>query len=127
MTRSDVLGSSNTPRGEPGRQPVLESDRSGRRRSGRAEIDRLVSFTDAVVAILITLLVLGFDVPSGLTEDGLTEALRGLGLQLFSVVLSFAVIGGFWISHHHMPGIARSTLRLARRQDGTPLPQAPHR
>lgn len=102
MTRTDVLGSSRPPRAEPGIEPVLDSHRSGRRRSGRAEIDRLVSFTDAVVAILITLLVLGFDVPSGLTEDSLTEALRGLGLQLFSVVLSFAVIGGFWISHHHM-------------------------
>jgi uncharacterized membrane protein len=72
------------------------------RRSGRAELDRLVGFTDAVVAISITLLVLGLEVPSGLTNEGLMDALTALGPQFFSFLLSFAVIGGFWMSHHRM-------------------------
>lgn len=72
------------------------------RRTGQAEIERLVSFTDAVVAIAITLLVLGLKVPSGLTEEEFTAALSALGPQLFSFVLSFLVIGQFWLSHHRM-------------------------
>lgn len=102
MTHSDVLGPSRPPHAEPRPQPDLHNHRGAQRRPGRAEIERLVSFTDAVVAISITLLVLGFGVPSGLSEQGLIEALKGLGLQLFSSVLSFTVIGGFWISHHRM-------------------------
>ncbi|HXV93821.1 MAG TPA: TMEM175 family protein [Pseudonocardia sp.] len=55
-----------------------------------------------MIAIAITLLVLGLDVPSGLDEAGLAGALRDLGPQLFSFLLSFLVIGRFWISHHRL-------------------------
>ena len=85
-----------------------QADQSGRPRQRlikspvRAEIDRLVGFTDAVVAISITLLVLDLEVPPGLTHQDLVGALSGLGPPLFSFLLSFAVIGGFWMSHHRM-------------------------
>jgi uncharacterized membrane protein len=75
---------------------------STRRRSGDAEINRLASFSDGVVAIAITLLVLGLDMPRGLSESAFVSELQNLGPQLFSFVLSFLVIGRFWISHHRV-------------------------
>ncbi|MFB2554293.1 TMEM175 family protein [Herbiconiux liangxiaofengii] len=66
--------------------------------------DRLVNFSDAVVAIAITLLVLPL-------VDSVTEVTDGTSvweivardsgkLQVF--VISFAVIGRFWLSHHRL-------------------------
>jgi uncharacterized membrane protein len=60
------------------------------------------AFSDGVLAIAITLLVLELQIPSGLSESELLAALRGQGPELFSFVLSFLVIGRFWVSHHRM-------------------------
>ncbi len=72
------------------------------RRTGEAEINRLAAFSDGVVAIAITLLVLGLDMPEGLDEQAFARELADLGPQLFSFVLSFVVIGRFWLSHHRV-------------------------
>lgn len=65
--------------------------------------ERLVFFTDAVVAIALTLLILPLAdlVPELVTEhkpavDAITENWS----KIFSFVLSFAVIGRFWSVHH---------------------------
>lgn len=76
--------------------------KSRRPRSGRAELGRVEAFSDGVLAIAITLLVLELQIPSGLSESEFLAALRGQGPQLFSFVLSFLVIGRFWVSHHRM-------------------------
>ena len=61
---------------------------------------RIVSFSDGVVAIAITLLVLPL-VTSAAEEGGdLRVFLAENVWQLFVFVLSFAVIGRFWIAHH---------------------------
>jgi uncharacterized membrane protein len=70
--------------------------------AGRAQVDRLAAFSDAVIAIAMTLLVLGFAVPRGLSESNFVAALAHLWPQLFSFALSFWVIGRFWRSHHRM-------------------------
>ena len=59
---------------------------------------RLEAFSDAVVAILITIMVLEFKVPSG---DEL-KALWPLWPKLLSYVLSFINIAMYWNNHHHM-------------------------
>ncbi|MBL8155585.1 MAG: DUF1211 domain-containing protein [Anaerolineae bacterium] len=66
-------------------------------------LERLVFFSDAVFAIAITLLVLDIRLPEteGLLTDGqLRDALVGLGHQYLAYILSFLVIGVFWIGHH---------------------------
>ena len=59
---------------------------------------RLEAFSDGVVAIIITIMVLELKVPHG--ED--IAALRPLLPVFLSYVLSFIYIGIYWSNHHHM-------------------------
>lgn len=59
---------------------------------------RLEAFSDGVLAIIITIMVLEIKVPHG---EGL-DALRPLLPVFFSYVLSFIYVGIYWNNHHHM-------------------------
>ncbi len=54
--------------------------------------DRLIAFTDAVLAIIMTILILGLDKPSELTFDGMWE----LRYSFLAYLLSFFWIGSVW-------------------------------
>jgi len=71
---------------------------------------RLNSFTDGVVAIIITIMVLGLPVPQG---PGMT-ALKPLGVLFAAYALSFVKVGIYWSQHHNM-------LQAARRVNGQVL------
>lgn len=60
--------------------------------------NRLEAFSDGVIAILITIMVLELKVPHG--ED--IAALAPLYPVLLSYVLSFVYLGIYWNNHHHM-------------------------
>lgn len=62
-------------------------------------LDRIVFFSDAVIAIAITLLVVGIEIrrPEG---GGLTRALLDKWPDYVGFVLSFWVVGRHWIGHH---------------------------
>ena len=62
---------------------------------------RLVAFTDAVMAVAITLLVLDLKLPAGVTDAELPGVLAASSHQLWCYVLSFLVIGLLWIAHHN--------------------------
>ena len=64
---------------------------------------RLEAFSDGVLAIIITIMVLELKVPHG--ED--LSALQPLLPVFFSYVLSFVYIGIYWNNHHHMLQAAR--------------------
>src|ERR1700757_1071707 len=59
---------------------------------------RLEAFSDGVLAIIITIMVLELKVPHG-EELG---ALKPLLPVFFSYVLSFVYVGIYWNNHHHM-------------------------
>jgi len=59
---------------------------------------RLEAFTDGVIAILITIMVLELKVPHGAD----LEALRPLLPVFLAYVLSFVYLGIYWNNHHHM-------------------------
>lgn len=59
---------------------------------------RLEAFSDGVIAIIITIMVLEMKVPHG---DSL-EALLPLLPVFLSYVLSFVYVGIYWNNHHHM-------------------------
>ena len=59
---------------------------------------RLEAFSDGVIAILITIMVLELKVPHGADW----AALRGLGPALLSYVLSFVYLAIYWNNHHHL-------------------------
>jgi uncharacterized membrane protein len=59
---------------------------------------RLEAFSDGVIAIIITIMVLEMKVPHG--ED--FQALRPLTATFLTYVLSFVYLGIYWTNHHHM-------------------------
>lgn len=59
---------------------------------------RLEAFSDGVLAIIITIMVLEMKVPHG---DSL-ESLKPLIPVFISYILSFVYIGIYWNNHHHM-------------------------
>ena len=72
--------------------------------------DRLNAFTDGVVAIVITIMVLSLPVPKGASWRAL-----GPDITLFGAyALSFVNVGIYWNNHHHM-------MQTARRVDGRVL------
>ena len=70
------------------------------------ELERLVFFSDAVIAIAITLLVVTLAIPEATENVG--DALLDRWPQMLSYVLSFLVIGVFWMAHHRIFRYVRS-------------------
>ena len=59
---------------------------------------RLEAFSDGVIAILITIMVLELKIPEGAS----LEALHGMLPAFLSYVLSFVYVGIYWNNHHHL-------------------------
>ncbi|NDZ79916.1 DUF1211 domain-containing protein [Streptomyces sp. SID10853] len=110
MGVSDVVDEKGTGGGGPAEAPVPTSDGNGGGVSG----ERLVLFTDAVTAISITLLILPLvdlvpEVASA--HKPASEVITGHLTQIWSFLLSFAVIANIWREHHR----AFSTVKTASR------------
>jgi len=60
--------------------------------------NRLETFSDGVLAIIITIMVLEFKIPHDTSLHGLVR----LYPQLISYLLSFIFIGIYWNNHHHL-------------------------
>jgi len=60
--------------------------------------DRLAAFSDGVIAIIITIMVLELKVPHG--ADWTT--LRGVAPNFVAYVLSFIYLAIYWNNHHHL-------------------------
>jgi uncharacterized membrane protein len=67
------------------------------------EKNRLEAFSDGVIAIIITIMVLEMKVPHGHEWRHVTPLIP----VFFSYVLSFIYIGIYWNNHHHMLHAAR--------------------
>lgn len=61
------------------------------------EAERLKAFTDGVIAVIITIMVLEMKPPHGVT----LSALLGLWPIFISYVISFVYVGIYWNNHHH--------------------------
>jgi uncharacterized membrane protein len=59
---------------------------------------RLEAFSDGVIAIIITIMVLEMKVPHGVS----IESLRPLIPIFLSYILSFVFLGIYWNNHHHL-------------------------
>jgi uncharacterized membrane protein len=60
--------------------------------------NRLEAFSDGVIAIIITIMVLELKVPHGESLDALVPLIP----VFLSYVLSFVYVGIYWNNHHHM-------------------------
>src|SRR5262249_37750957 len=59
---------------------------------------RMEAFSDGVIAILITIMVLGLQIPKSAALSGL----RPLVPEFVSYALSFIFLGIYWSNHHHL-------------------------
>ncbi len=75
-------------------------------RAGAADdergLERLVFFSDAVIAIAITLLAIEIHLPEVHSGTEIPAALFSLWPQYLGYVISFLVVGSFWYGHHRM-------------------------
>ena len=60
---------------------------------------RLEAFSDGVLAIIITIMVLELREPDGTTLRALWQT---TGISMLSYLLSFIYVGIYWTNHHHM-------------------------
>jgi uncharacterized membrane protein len=73
-------------------------------------LERIVFFSDAVMAIAITLLAIDLKVPDLAPEVAQVQLalhLAALGPRIMSFVISFTVIGIYWMSHHRYFGFIK--------------------
>lgn len=65
---------------------------------------RLEAFSDGVLAIIITIMVIELEVPAG---HDISDLARTTGVGLLTYLLSFAYVGIYWNNHHHMFHLVR--------------------
>src|ERR1700730_13244663 len=78
--------------------------------AGDLRLNRIEAFSDAVFAIVVTLLVLEFKVPDLHNANDAGELARHLRImlpQFLSWLISFIIVCKFWLNHHHILGMAR--------------------
>lgn len=65
-------------------------------------IDRLKSFSDGVLTVVITLMVFGIDIPTDhhFSEEGLVSFLQKIGFQIFLYIISFWLVATYWAQHY---------------------------
>ena len=72
------------------------------------QLERMILFSDAIFAIAITLLVLEIKVPAfdrhTATDKMLTDTLNEMIPKFVGFLLSFMIIGAYWIIHHRIFG-----------------------
>ena len=73
---------------------------------GRRESARLEAFSDGVMAVIITIMAFGLDVPKNTTWHAAAQQLP----SLLVYALSFTMIGIYWNNHHHL---LRATQRIS--------------
>ena len=77
---------------------------------GIIDEDRVVNFSDAVFAFAATLLVLKIDLPVEVRSNMSTQlfpALATLWPQYFANIISFLIIGFYWLNHHAIFGMLK--------------------
>jgi len=69
------------------------------------QFGRLDTFSDAIFAVAMTLLVFSFplsDLPLNLGQAQIQQLVLSLAPQFETFVISFVVVGAFWTSHHNI-------------------------
>lgn len=79
----------------------------GRTEAASAAAERLTFFSDAVVAIAITLLAIDLPVPEGNSVEELLASLTANAFEYLAFIISFLVIANHWTIHHRIFGWVR--------------------
>src|SRR5499427_7009540 len=76
--------------------------------------ERIAAFSDGVIAIIITIMVLELKLPEGAAVGDVWRSfLAPLGPKVAIYALSFVIVGALWINHHQLLAVVRRpTLQL---------------
>ena len=90
---------------------VKEEEKIEKEVSGLISENRVIGFSDAVFAFAATLLVLKIDLPTiapGNFSNDFVHALTSLWPQYLANIISFLVIGYYWLNHHAIFGLVKT-------------------
>ena len=76
----------------------------------KLQLERILFFSDAVIAIAMTLLIIEIKAPHiiGLPNEQFNETINELVSKFVSFIISFFVIAIYWKAHHHLFGFAKN-------------------
>lgn len=80
----------------------MDQDRSSTPEAAKTSVDRLMFFSDAVVAIAMTLLAIDLPVPPSTSRDELFGFVNEHLGEYLAFLISFAVIATGWRGHHRL-------------------------
>jgi uncharacterized membrane protein len=92
------------PRHDPSTSAAAEPGKAGRRGDGVPEVGRIEAFSDGVVAIIITIMVLELHPPLA----GGFDRLWTLWPVFLAYLLSYAYVAIYWVNHHRLFSHART-------------------
>jgi len=85
----------------------MEQHRSDAR-TGSLGTERIAAFSDGVIAIIITIMVLELKLPEAAAEDEVWSGfLAPLAPKLAIYALSFVIVGALWVNHHQLLALVR--------------------
>ncbi|MFO1407752.1 MAG: TMEM175 family protein [Steroidobacteraceae bacterium] len=92
---------------------MKSAERPGRFQYGRSEKNRVEAFSDGVLAIVITLLVLELRLPAlaSFSESALRGAIIHMLPEIWAWIVSFLFVLVFWVNHHYFFAGLRRTDR----------------
>jgi len=84
---------------------------AGGQEANKIGLDRIIFFSDAIIAIAMTLMALEIQVPDTVAVEQLRQGLLDMLPTLQNYMLSFLVVAIYWVEHHRM-------FKYVRRYDG---------
>jgi uncharacterized membrane protein len=78
---------------------TVENERDSTESGTIRLLERMLFFSDAVFAIVLTLLVLDLRLPAGVTDAGLFRGVLEMEPKLVAFAITFALVAVFWMAH----------------------------
>jgi uncharacterized membrane protein len=82
--------------------PKLSTSEQRQYEESSLELERIIFFSDAVIAIAITLLSVQITLPQNVDVNNLSQEIFRLVPQFGIYALSFLIIGNYWVIHHRV-------------------------
>jgi uncharacterized membrane protein len=87
---------------------AMEPQHRSDARTGSLGTERIAAFSDGVIAIIITIMVLELKLPEAAARDEVWSGfLAPLAPKLAVYALSFVIVGALWVNHHQLLAVVR--------------------
>lgn len=80
----------------------IETEQREQQQGPSLELERIIFFSDAVIAIAITLLAVQVGLPANVALADVPDAIMKLVPQFGIYAMSFLIIGNYWVIHHRV-------------------------